>query len=140
MYSVPRLFVMFGIFVPYCDCLITVGSNPISAPNFDPLRSRANCFIIDTKHLQLVRLNCMLSGLLDPVQDHHSQSVFLLHVCSLIIQYNHNIHLKIIFFYSLYHYDMKLCYSDNMPVSPLYLTQVRTADFLLKLLADQIML
>ena len=41
MYSVSRLFVMFGIPVPYCDCLITVGSNPISASNFDPLRGRS---------------------------------------------------------------------------------------------------
>ena len=40
---------MFGISVPYYVCLITVGSNPISAPKFDPLRSRANDFIIDTK-------------------------------------------------------------------------------------------
>ena len=53
---------MFGISVPYCDCLITVGSNPISAPNFDPLKSRANGFIIDTKHLKLVRSNSMVIG------------------------------------------------------------------------------
>ena len=38
MYSVSRLFVMFGLSVPYCDCLITVGSNPVSAPKFYPLR------------------------------------------------------------------------------------------------------
>ena len=36
-------------------CLITVDSNPISAPNSDPLRSRENVFIIDTNHLKLVR-------------------------------------------------------------------------------------
>ena len=103
---------MFRISVPYCDCLITVGSNPISAPNFDPLRSRANDFIIDIKHLkQLLRI-LWLSGLLDPVQDYHSQSTSLLY--SLIIQYYHNFHLKILFFYILYHYDMKLCYSDNL--------------------------
>ena len=60
MYSVSRLFVMFGISVPYCVCLITVGSNPISVPKFDPLRSRANGFIIDTKHLKLVRSNSMI--------------------------------------------------------------------------------
>ena len=77
MYSVSRLFVMFGISVPYCVCLITVGSNPISAPKFDPLRSRANGFIIDTKHLKLVRSNSMVIGLLDPVQDHHQRFFYI---------------------------------------------------------------
>ena len=28
---------LFDISVPFCVCLITVGSNPISAPKFDPL-------------------------------------------------------------------------------------------------------
>ena len=37
--------------------------NPISAQKFDPLRSRANGFIIDTKHLKLVRSNSMVIGL-----------------------------------------------------------------------------
>ena len=48
----------------------SVGSNPIIPANFDPLRSRANGFIIDTKHLKLVRSNSIVIGL-DPVQDHH---------------------------------------------------------------------
>ena len=55
--------VMFGISIPYCVCLITVGCNPISAPKFDPLKSRANGFIIGTKHLKLVRSNSMVIGL-----------------------------------------------------------------------------
>ena len=49
--------------VPYCFCLITVGSHPISAPKFDPLRSRANGFIMDTKYLKTGRSNSMVIGL-----------------------------------------------------------------------------
>ena len=72
----------------------------------------------------------LLSGLLDPVQDHHSQSTSLLF--SLIIQYNHNILLKILYFYILCHYDMKLCYSDNLDLKHQLLLKDFISDFILR--------